>query len=82
MKNVVLWFDIFECHKISGLAEIEPMPEQITSGIKALVSIVVETTSMLELTNRSGLNLITEFFLFVCKLKEIDRFGIMDAGGM
>ena len=60
----------FECHKLSGLAEIEPKPGQLTSGVEALVSIVVETTSMLGSTNRTGIKLITEQnILFVGKLE-------------
>ena len=63
-------FDLFECHKLSRLAEIEPKPGQITSGVKALVSIVVETTSMLGSTNRSGLKLITEKYFICLQIKK------------
>ena len=72
-KIVVLQFDLFDCHKLSRLAEIEPKPGQNTSGVEALVSIVVETTSMLGSTNRTGIKLITEQnILFVGNLEKND----------
>ena len=39
------------------------------SGLKALVSIVVETTSMLGYTNWTGLKLITEKLFYLLQIK-------------